>query len=56
MGNVIAMIDMIDVIKAFFALVGSICLILSNEPCVPVTCKNVYYSDDLLMEDGVGLH
>ena len=47
MADVIVMIDMIDVIKACYALGGSICSIVSDEPYVPVICKNTYYSNDL---------
>src|SRR6266487_644009 len=48
MADVIVMIDMIDVIKACYALGGSICSIVSDEPYVPVICKNTYHSNDLL--------
>src|SRR5712691_755372 len=47
MADVIVMIDMIDVIKAYCALGGSICSIVSDESYVPVICKNTCSSNGL---------
>lgn len=50
MDDEIAMTDMIGGIKASYALEGCIFWILSAKLLMPVNLKEVYYSEDLLLD------